>query len=102
MAGSGLYESRDGGTTWQPLTKGLPGAAEGVARIGLAIAPSDAKRIYASVEADKKAGAYRSEDAGESWTLVNDDRRIGGRWAGTIGIAVAPDNSYVMYLANTN
>ena len=39
MAGSGLYKSIDGGTTWQPLAKGLPGAEEGVARIGLAIAP---------------------------------------------------------------
>src|SRR5258708_4004580 len=101
IAGSGLYKSTDGGTNWKPLTKGLPGAAEGVARIGLAIAPSDAKRIYASVEADKKAGVYRSEDAGETWTLVNDDRRIGGRGPGAMGIAVAPDNPDVIYVANT-
>src|SRR5882762_4207120 len=53
MAGSGLYKSTDGGTRWQPVSKGLPGGEEGVARIGLAIAPSDTKRIYASVEADK-------------------------------------------------
>jgi len=101
IAGSGLYKSTDGGTNWKPLTTGLPGAAEGVARIGLAIAPSDAKRIYASVEADKKAGVYRSEDAGETWALVNDDRRIGGRGPGAMGIAVAPDNPDVIYVANT-
>src|SRR5882762_936961 len=101
IAGSGLYKSTDGGTNWKPLTKGLPAAAEGVARIGLAIAPSDVKRIYASVEADKKAGVYRSEDAGETWTLVNDDRRIGGRGPGAMGIAVAPDNPDVIYVANT-
>ncbi len=101
MAGSGLYESRDGGTTWQPLTKGLPGAEEGVARIGLAIAPSDSKRIYASVEADKKAGVYRSDDAGETWTQVNDDHRIGGRGPGAMGIAVSPDNPDVVYVENT-
>src|SRR6266404_2281425 len=101
IAGSGLYKSTDGATNWKPLTKGLPGAADGVARIGLAIAPSDAKRIYASVEADKKAGVYRSEDAGETWALVNDDRRIGGRGPGAMGIAVAPDNPDVIYVANT-
>src|SRR4029077_16121143 len=56
MAGSGFYKSTDGGTNWRPLTKGLPGTEEGVARIGLAIAPGNTKRIYASVGADKKAG----------------------------------------------
>jgi photosystem II stability/assembly factor-like uncharacterized protein len=101
MAGSGLYKSTDGGTTWRPLTTGFPGAEEGVARIGVAIAPSDTKRIYASVEADKKAGVYRSDDAGETWTQVNDDHRIGGRGPGAMGIAVAPDNPDVVYVENT-
>jgi photosystem II stability/assembly factor-like uncharacterized protein/uncharacterized coiled-coil protein SlyX len=101
MAGSGLYKSTDGGTRWRPLGKGLPGAEEGVARIGLAIAPSDTKRIYASVEADKNAGVYRSDDAGETWARVNDDHRIGGRGPGAMGIAVAPDNPDVVYVENT-
>jgi photosystem II stability/assembly factor-like uncharacterized protein len=101
MAGSGLHKSTDGGTTWKPITQGLPGTPEGVARIGVAIAPSDTKRIYASVEADKKAGVYRSDDAGETWRQVNDDRRIGGRGPGAMGIAVAPDNPDVVYVENT-
>jgi len=101
IAGSGVYKSTDGGTTWKPLTHGLPGAEEGVARIGLAIAPSDSKRIYASVEASKKAGVYRSDDGGESWMQVNDDRRIGGRGPGAMGIAASPDNPDVIYVANT-
>jgi len=101
MAGSGLYKSTDGGTTWLQLRKGLPGAEEGLARIGLAIAPSDVKRIYASVEADKKAGVYRSDNAGETWIQVNEDHRIGGRGPGAMGIAVAPDNPDVLYVENT-
>jgi photosystem II stability/assembly factor-like uncharacterized protein len=101
MAGSGLYKSTDGGTSWRPLSKGLPGAEEGVARIGLAIAPGNTKRIYASVGADKKAGVYRSDDAGETWTQMNDDHRIGGRGPGAMGIAVAPDNPDVVYVENT-
>jgi len=84
IAGSGLYKSTDGGSNWKPLTTGLPGAAEGLARIGLAIAPSDANRIYLTLEAEKKAGVYRSDDAGETWALVNDDRRIGGRGPGAM------------------
>ena len=101
IAGSGVYKSMDGGTTWKPLSNGLPGAAEGLGRIGLAIAPSDSSRVYASVEADKKAGVYVSKDTGESWTQINDDRRIGGRGPGAMGIAVAPDNPDVIYVANT-
>jgi photosystem II stability/assembly factor-like uncharacterized protein len=101
IAGSGLYKSTDGGDTWKPLTKGLPGASEGLGRIGIAIAPSDAKRIYVSAEATKGGGVFRSDDAGETWKLVNADRRIGGRGPGAMGIAVAPDNPDVIYVANT-
>jgi photosystem II stability/assembly factor-like uncharacterized protein len=101
IAGSGLYKSTDGGDTWKPLTQGLPGASEGLGRIGIAIAPSDAKRIYISAEATKVGGVYRSDDAGESWKQVNADRRIGGRGPGAMGIAVAPDNPDVIYVANT-
>src|SRR5258707_386634 len=101
IAGSGLYKSTDGGDTWKPLTKGLPGASEGLGRIGIAIAPSDAKRIYVSAEATKAGGVYRSDDEGETWKQVNADRRIGGRGPGAMGIAVAPDNPDVVFVANT-
>jgi len=101
MAGSGLFKSTDGGDTWKPLTKGLPGASEGVGRIGIAVAPSNPNRVYVSAEATKGAGIYRSDDAGESWQQVNSDRRIGGRGPGAMGVAVAPDNPDVLYVANT-
>src|SRR5437879_160388 len=41
--GSGVYKSSDGGTTWQHLQTGLP--EEGLGRIGIAVAPSDANRV---------------------------------------------------------
>ena len=102
IPGSGLYKSTDGGSTWRPISRGLPIAEGGLARIGIAIAPSNPKRMYLSVEAKKvKAGIYRSDDAGESWQLVNTDHRIGGRGPGGMGIAVAPDNPDTIYVANT-
>src|SRR5689334_2397608 len=64
---SGLYKSTDGGTTWRMLTKGLPTVDEGLGRIGFDIAPSDPKRMYATVDCPKLGGLFRSDDAGESW-----------------------------------
>jgi len=102
IPGSGLYKSTDGGTTWQPLTKGLPTGEDGLSRIGIAVAPSDPQRVYLTVESkDKGAGIYRSQDAGASFDLVNSDHRIGGRGPGAMGIAVAPGNPDVIYVANT-
>jgi photosystem II stability/assembly factor-like uncharacterized protein len=101
IAGSGLYKSTDGGSTWKPLAKGLPAGEDKLGRIGVAIAPSDSHRLYASVEADKGAGVYRSNDGGESWTMVNGDRRIGGRGPGAMGLGVSPDNPDAIYVLNT-
>lgn len=74
-AGSGLYRTMDGGDTWEQLgeTEGLPAGELG--RIGLAIAPSNPKRIYAKVEATKNA-LYRSDDGGYEWTMINDNPRF--------------------------
>jgi photosystem II stability/assembly factor-like uncharacterized protein len=100
-AGSGVFKSTDGGTNWRPLRKGLPGTEEDLSRIGIAVAPSEPSRIYATVEAKKNGGVYISNDSGENWKLINSDRRIGGGGPGAMGIAVAPDNPDVLYVANT-
>jgi photosystem II stability/assembly factor-like uncharacterized protein len=102
IPGSGLYKSTNGGTTWRPITKGLPTADDGIARIGIAIAPGNSKRMYLTVEAKKdRGGVYASDDSGETWKQVSSDHRIGGRGPGAMGIAVSPDNADTIYVANT-
>ena len=76
---SGLFKSTDGGTTWRRITTGLPGAEQGLGRIGICFAPSNSKRMYATVDARTNGGIYRSEDGGESWALISTDRRTWGR-----------------------
>ena len=70
--------------------------------MGIAVSVSQPNRLYVTVEAKDKAGIYRSDDAGLNWELVNSDRRIGGRGPGAMGIAIAPDNPDVVYVANTS
>ncbi|HMO36363.1 MAG TPA: hypothetical protein PKA06_09990, partial [Gemmatales bacterium] len=100
--GSGLYVSRDGGTTWQHLQPknslgkemGLPDGIYG--RIGVAVAASDSHRVYALIEAEK-GGLYRSDDGGVTWQLASDDRRLRQRaWYYTT-VTVDPTHANIVY-----
>ena len=99
--GSGLYKSTDGGDTWRQITKGLPTEADGVGRIGIDVALADPNRMYAWVDARKNAGIYRSDDAGESWTLVNTEERVVGRGDDFSCVRIDPRNPDILYVANT-
>lgn len=97
---SGLYKSIDGGTTWRQLTNGLPGAAQGLGRIGFGISKSNPKRLYATVDARQNGGIYRSDDAGETWSLITTDRRIWGRGGDFAEIKVHPENDDIVFAGN--
>jgi len=71
--GSGLYQSTDGGETWNELTNGLPAGEKG--RIAIAIAPSRPSVLYATVEAEDTA-LYRSADLGASWKQTDDSMNV--------------------------
>jgi hypothetical protein len=88
--GSGLYVSRDGGDTWKQLTgKGLP---EGVwGKVGVAVAPSDGRRVYALVEA-AEGGLFRSDDGGESWTRASGSHELRQRAFYYSTLTVSPAN----------
>jgi photosystem II stability/assembly factor-like uncharacterized protein len=99
--GGGLFKSTDGGNTWHPLTNGLP---KYLSQIYVAIAPSNPRRIYATVAiASGPLAFFRSDDAGESWTKPTDDPRPSGRIGG--GDLAVPrvdaKNADVVYCAST-
>ena len=99
---SGLYKSSDGGGTWQHLTGGLPDPPGGCGRIGFGIAPSNPRRIYATLDLAEGGGIYRSDDAGTTWALVNAERRVYGRGDDFANLAVDPTNPDIVYSANTS
>ncbi|MDB4948354.1 MAG: glycosyl hydrolase repeat-containing protein [Gemmatimonadetes bacterium] len=99
-AGSGLWKSTDGGDTWRPLTRGLPDWEHGrLGRIGMVIAPSDPRRLYALVDATA-GGVFRSDDAGESWTRIQTDERLWSRGSDFAELRVDPKDADVVYDAN--
>ena len=97
--GSGLYKTTDGGNTWRQLTNGLPTFEQGLGRIGIAVAPSDPKTVYATVDAPQLGGIYRSDDAGETWRRVGTDRRAWARGSDFAEIDVDPRNKEIVYTA---
>jgi len=100
--GGGLYKSTDGGDHWRQITKGLPTEADKFGRIGLAVSQSEPDRMYALVDARNSGGVYRSDDAGESWQLVNTEDRVWERGDDFACVRVDPRNKDVIYVANTS
>ncbi|MGI8550593.1 MAG: VPS10 domain-containing protein [Dehalococcoidia bacterium] len=76
--GSGLFKSTDGGDTWTEISDspGLPKGIKG--RIGVAVSPAKAERVWAIVEA-KESGLFRSDDGGASWQRLSQERDVQGR-----------------------
>ncbi len=97
---SGLFKSTDGGNTWKRLEKGLPGKVEGLGRIGFCVAPSMPNRLFAVVSSKKQGGLYRSDDGGESWTLLSSDIRYWDRGDDFAEMKVDPKNADIVYDIN--
>jgi photosystem II stability/assembly factor-like uncharacterized protein len=109
--GSGLFQSRDGGVTWNKLTgHGLP--TRPVGKITLAMARSNPSRIYALIETGDgvpwkgqetdRGQIWRSDDGGASWKMINTDRNAMGRTAYYARMAVATDNDNETYYLNAS
>src|SRR5438034_976165 len=126
--GNGIYKSTDGGNTWKQLIKGLP--QEGIGRTGIAVAPSNPRRVYAVVDclvpevqtgtppaqpqlaapvrpgrppagaAPMQGGFFRSDDAGATWTRLSNDLALWGRGWYFEKVTVDPKNADVVYVPN--
>lgn len=94
--GSGLYLSTDGGDSWRKATvkDGLPAGELG--RIGIAVAKSDPRVVYALVEAEKSA-LLRSDDGGYRFKTVNSDLNVSDRPFYYSGLRVDPENADRVY-----
>ena len=91
----GLYRSTDGGKTWYKLSgHGLPGGLMG--RIGLAIAPSNTRRVYALIQS-KSGILWRSDDGGDTWRLMTSDTLVDQRPFYFSHMAVDPSNPNRVY-----
>jgi hypothetical protein len=71
-----LFESKDGGQTWQELAglrghgtgpKWQPGAG-GMCLHSILLDPKDSKRMFIAISA---AGAFRTDDGGKTWKPIN-------------------------------
>ncbi|WP_298526815.1 glycosyl hydrolase [uncultured Christiangramia sp.] len=100
--GSALWKSTDSGETWKKISenKGFPKDTLGI--IGVTVSPANSERVWAIVENKDKGGVYRSDDAGETWNLINDDRSLRQRaWYYTRIYADSEDEDKV-YVLNVN
>jgi photosystem II stability/assembly factor-like uncharacterized protein len=94
-----IYKSFDQGQTWKRLSgHGLP--EKPVARIGLAIAPSSPSTVYATMGSTEGV-LWRSDDAGEHWSLVSKDEEVNVRPFYFSRIEVDPRNpDHIFALSN--
>ena len=103
----GIWKTTDAGTVWSPVFDGQPAGSIGA----LAVAPSDAKTIYAGTgESDIRSslsfgnGVYKSTDGGATWShigledtrhisrIVVDPRNANVVYVGALGHAYAPND----------
>ena len=97
----GLFKSTDAGETWSELTAN-PGMPKGpIGKIGVTVSPVNSKRVWAMVEA-ADGGLYRSDDAGATWKMVNNERKLRQRAFYYSRIVADPKDSNGIYGLNVN
>jgi photosystem II stability/assembly factor-like uncharacterized protein len=93
----GIYRSMDGGTSWSPMTNGLPSLSHGTrgGATDVIIDPQSPQRVYAAIFGK---GIYRTDDAqaaNPSWTRLTDGLPSGG--FSRIALGMAPSDPQTLY-----
>jgi hypothetical protein len=97
---TGIWKTTDGGTTWNNTTTAI---STSDSFSDVAVDPAIPTTIYAAVGAyygDTANGVYKSTNSGTSWTELTAFPH--GSGVGRVGLAVAPSNSQVVYVAASN
>ena len=99
-AGGGIFKTTDGGEHWTEITHntGLPSGIIG--NIGMAISPAKPSRVWALIENEPNGGVYRSDDAGATWTLLNQDRDLRQRAWYFSRLFADPRDTNIVYAPN--
>jgi photosystem II stability/assembly factor-like uncharacterized protein len=98
-AGGGLYQSMDGGDSWEELTVGLPAGIKG--RMGVTVSAAKPSRVWALVEAEM-GGLYRSDDWGGAFRRISDDPVLVARAYYYTHVFADPLDEDVVYVLNTS
>ncbi len=91
----GFYKSTDGGERFSKITTGLP--TELIGKGNLAVTAANPNRVYALIEAKPGDGFYRSEDAGQTWALINSQGSLIQRPFYYTTLGADPSNADVVY-----
>jgi photosystem II stability/assembly factor-like uncharacterized protein len=76
----GLWRSRDGGDTWEDISRkpGLPAVTLG--KMGVSVSQARSGRVFAMIESEGRSrGLYRTDDHGETWEHVSARPDLGWR-----------------------
>jgi photosystem II stability/assembly factor-like uncharacterized protein len=91
----GFYKSSDGGEHFAKITAGLP--SELIGKANLAVTAAKPDRVYALIEAKPGGGLYLSDDAGETWKLINSQSSLIQRPFYYVALGADPTNADVVY-----
>jgi photosystem II stability/assembly factor-like uncharacterized protein len=94
----GVFKSVDGGRTWKKLTNGLPRI---MGRIGVYVAPSKPTVVYVIAESNNGI-LFRSDDGGETFRQVSNQRDLVSRGFYYTQLAVDPTDSDRVYAVASN
>ena len=98
---SGLYKSTDGGESWTEIT-GNVGLSEGpIGKMGVAVSPANPDRVWALIEHEPDGGVWRSDDGGDTWEKVNEERKLRQRAFYYTRIYADPQDPDIVYAVNT-
>lgn len=91
----GFYKSIDGGEHFTKIATGLPN--ELIGKANLAVTAANPNRIFALIEAKPGGGIYRSDDAGQTWSLINSQGSLIQRPFYYTTLGTDPSNADIVY-----